>query len=88
MQQPIKDYKFFKADSSFIKAVIWNINTETLAVIFSSGSIWVYYNVPENVYEELASAESTGKYFNTTIRDVYQSEKVNDKLKKTQTADG
>jgi len=76
-----KEYKQHISTSSFIFACIWNIEYKTLAVLFRSGSIWVYYNVPEQVYEELITSESTGNYFNTNIRNVYESEKLNINLK-------
>lgn len=76
-----KEYKQHIPDSSFIFACLWNIEYQTLAVLFKTGSIWVYYNVPEEVYEELITAESTGNYFNSNIRNVYEAEKIDLKLK-------
>lgn len=76
------DYEFFIPNSSFIKYVLWNMYTNILAVVYKSGSIWVYYDFPEEMYKAFSKAESAGKYFNENIRDLYSSEKINDKLQK------
>jgi hypothetical protein len=63
-------------DSSFLKKVIWDRSNETLIVLFSTGSIWGYYNVPFEIYENLLAAESHGKYFNLNIRNIFEAEKL------------
>jgi hypothetical protein len=63
-------------DSSFIQKVIWDKSNETLMVLFSTGSIWAYYNVPFEIYENLLAAESHGKYFNLNIRNIFEAEKL------------
>lgn len=42
----------------------------------SNGSIYVYYKVPAEVYDEFLNAESKGTFFNNNIKDVYQYECV------------
>ena len=42
----------------------------------NDGAIYVYYDVPEEVYNELLSAESIGSYFNDNIKGIYQYECV------------
>ena len=44
-----------------------------LEVEFKGNVIWQYRNVPLNVWLELESAPSKGKYFNTQIRDRFAS---------------
>jgi hypothetical protein len=63
-------------DSSFLKKVIWDRSNETLIVLFSTGSIWGYYNVPFEIYENLLAAESHGRYFNLNIRNMFEAEKL------------
>jgi len=67
-------------ESSFIKNISWDSNTESLLVGFNSGTTWVYYNVPENIYNDLLKASSVGTYFNKVIRDNYPSQRINYKL--------
>jgi hypothetical protein len=59
-------------DSSFIKHVALE-DDNLLIVTFSSNSVWAYYDVPEQIYEELISSTSIGSYFNKNIRNVYSS---------------
>lgn len=69
--KPIFRHQF--KESSFIKECAWNSDTEILAVIFKSSSIWIYEDVPYEIYLDLISAESAGNYFNKNIRSVYSS---------------
>ena len=55
------------------------INSRPLAilrVVFTSGFVYDYYNVPKDVYEALINAESIGKYFHANIKNDYEFEKV------------
>jgi hypothetical protein len=49
---------------------------EILEVEFNHGGIYQYFDVPENVYEELMNADSHGVYFSENIRNVYKYQKV------------
>lgn len=68
-------YSHFYRDSSFINHVSWDSDFQNLAIRFSTGTVWVYYNVPENKYKALIQAKSVGAYFNKNIRDNYPSER-------------
>lgn len=59
--------------SSNISAV--GYENGTLAVKFSSGTVYHYSDVPANVYAELLAAESIGRYFAANIRNKYSSHK-------------
>jgi len=59
-------------DSSNIEAIGYDPNAQELHVQFLSGITYVYYNVPENVYEEIMDAPSKGSYFNRIIKGVYE----------------
>lgn len=63
-------------NSSDLKSVGYDEETQTLEIEFRSGAIYEYYNVPQNIYDGLMSASSYGKYFNQNIRDNYQYSKV------------
>ncbi|XSG82818.1 MAG: KTSC domain-containing protein [Methyloligella sp. ZOD6] len=58
--------------SSVIRTFFYDVEGERLTVIFQSGRRYVYEQVPEIVYRELAGAPSKGAYFNENIRDRYQ----------------
>jgi hypothetical protein len=61
---------YFK-DSSVLKAAAWDERTETLLVVFNSGSVWNYQSVPYDVFHELVKSNSAGKFFNLNIRNSY-----------------
>lgn len=63
-------------DSSFIRHLIWDEDNCNLAVMFTSGSMWIYYNIHSFHYERLLTAPSIGGYFNTHIRNLYNSDKL------------
>lgn len=47
-----------------------------LYIQFNSGGLYVYSNVPEQVYRELLSASSHGRYFHTHIKNSYSYRKI------------
>lgn len=47
-----------------------------LQVEFIVGSIYQYENVPETVYREFLTAPSYGRFFETNIKNKYQSRKI------------
>lgn len=55
--------------SSFIKKVKYDNNN--LYLTFASGDTYVYYNVPQSVYDELVEAQSPGAYFHQKINGEY-----------------
>lgn len=67
-RQPIK--------SSNLKSVGFDSSTDELEVEFHTFSVYVYFNVPESVYNALLSARSKGQYFNDKIRDNYRNKKL------------
>jgi hypothetical protein len=59
--------------SSVIGAVGY---THVLEIKFASGRVYQYYNVPEKIFQEMLSAESKGKYFNTHIRSKFPYQEI------------
>lgn len=59
------------ARSSLIQRAIYDAARQTLAVTFTTGRIYLYFDVPPDVHAEFAAAESQGRYFNLRIRDRY-----------------
>ena len=63
--------------SSSLKSVAYLAADNILEVEFmNGGNIYRYYNVPEQVYNQLMSAESLGSYFYKNIRTGYDYKKV------------
>lgn len=63
-------------DSSNIEAIGYNSDAQELYIQFLSGATYVYYGVPEHVYEEIMDAPSKGSYLNRVIKGVYEYAKL------------
>ncbi len=66
-------------ESSNLKSVGYDPQTQTLEIEFQHGGVYQYLGVPESIYNSLMSAPSLGSYFYHEIRDVYTFRQVNDK---------
>ena len=55
-------------ESSNLASVGYDAKNEILEVEFNHGGVYQYFDVPENVYEELMSASSHGQYFDRNIK--------------------
>jgi KTSC domain len=62
--------------STVVSAIHYYPSTSTLRIIFVSGMIYDYKNVPEKVYKALKSSSSKGAYLNQHIKGLYDFEKV------------
>jgi len=61
----------YSVASSNIASIGYDEGTETLAVEFLNGTVYQYYNVPVNMYEQLMQAASKGRFLNTYIKNAY-----------------
>ncbi len=59
-------------DSSFIDAVAYDDEMETLYVRFKQYGVYEYYNVPESEYRKMLKAPSVGKYFHNFIKPKFE----------------
>jgi len=57
--------------STAIASIDYDEYEEILTVRFTDGSVYTYWNVPQEVYGEFLYASSAGTYFNANIRDNY-----------------
>lgn len=57
--------------SSNLDSVGYDAKEKLLEIKFKWGGTYQYLNVPEEIYQELMSAKSVGKYFNQNIFDKY-----------------
>ena len=67
--------KMIKVESSNVVAIGYKDNK--LYVDFKTGS-YVYYDVPQPVYDEFVKAESKGKYVWSHLRGNYAYERLKD----------
>jgi len=62
--------------SSNITSIGYDETTQTLEVEFLNGTLYQYYNVPPNMYEQLMQAGSKGRFVNTYIKNAYPYSRV------------
>ena len=62
--------------SSVVSAFFYNPLSSTLRVIFTSGVIYDYTNVPVKVFEAMKKATSKGKYLNLYVKGHYEFRKI------------
>jgi hypothetical protein len=62
--------------SSNIESVGYDFESLTLEVEFKGGSVYQYYDVPSDVYENFISADSLGSYLHHSIKNNYSVSKV------------
>lgn len=57
-----------KVQSSNIDFINYNEPSKTLYIKFVSGSIYMYYGIPKNLWDRFKTAPSKGKFFFRNIR--------------------
>jgi hypothetical protein len=57
--------------SSNLASVGYDPAQQTLEIEFQTGSVYQYYDVPQEIYDALMAAESHGQYFTSQIRSNY-----------------
>ena len=62
--------------SSKVAAIGYHSPTQTLEVEFVNGSVYQYYNVPEQLHERIMREPSKGRFLNACIRDSYPHSRV------------
>lgn len=62
--------------SSNIISVGYDEQNETLEVEFSDGSVYQYYNVNKNLYDQFISAPSKGQFLAYQIKNVFPYSRV------------
>jgi hypothetical protein len=59
-------------ESDVIHAIGYADDVSVLEIIFNSGQIYQYRNVPRAVYDELMRSDSKGRYFQDNVRDEFE----------------
>lgn len=67
--------KRIPVDSSNIAAIGYDKEAQVLEIEFHHGAVYQYFDVPDNVYEELMSSPSKGAYFMNEIKEKYNNQK-------------
>lgn len=62
--------------SSLLKAADYHDPSAVLQLVFHSGAVYCYFGVPPQIYYQLLRAESKGSYFNSHIRNRFNSTKL------------
>lgn len=60
--------------SSNIKAIGWF--NKVLFVEFLAGTLYTYFNVPKEVFNDFLFSSSKGKYLNANIKNAFRFQKV------------
>ncbi|MBL8127022.1 MAG: KTSC domain-containing protein [Chloroflexia bacterium] len=58
-------------ESSMLRSAGYDPAREILELEFTSGRIYRYFGVPEDIFADLLSAESKGRYFLDQIDDLF-----------------
>lgn len=66
----------YNVASSNIRSVGYDPQTQTMEVEFMNGTIYQYYGVPENIYDQMMGEQSKGRFLNTYIRNQYPYSRV------------
>ena len=61
-----------RLDSSMISRIAYDDAAEALSVWFRETGRYVYFGVPEAVFDALCSAPSAGRYFNQFVKGRYR----------------
>ena len=63
-------------ESSNLASVGYDAKNQILEIEFNHGGVYQYFDVPQDVYDELMDADSHGKYFAANIRNDYEYSKI------------
>lgn len=62
--------------SSNVESIGYDEDSSTLEIEFKNGATYQYFDVPENVFNELRDADSVGGYLAARIKGSYRFSKV------------
>ena len=62
--------------SSNISSIGYDQGTQTLEVEFTNGSVYQYYNVDQNLFDQLMASGSKGQFLNNYIKNAYPYSRV------------
>lgn len=62
--------------STVIKQFKYDAASKQMQVVFTTGKIYVYKEVPEQLYNDMQKAFSKGEFFNLHIRNHFEFDKL------------
>jgi hypothetical protein len=68
--------KWTPVESSVLQAAAYGEGQALLYLLFRSGEIYRYFDVPRWQYQEFVAAESKGRYFGRNIRGRFRYERL------------
>ena len=68
--------KLIEVESSMIRAVKYDADKQELEVWFTTGGVYCYEEVPQEVYDELLEAGSKGRFMRSAIINAYPYRRV------------
>lgn len=63
-------------DSSNIASIGYDEGTQTLEIEFLNGGVYQYFDVPQQVYNDMMGAGSHGQYLAQNIKGYYRYSKI------------
>jgi hypothetical protein len=66
----------YNVASSNVQSIGYEPQSQTLEVEFLEGTIYQYYGVPQNMYDQLMREPSKGRFLNTYIKNQYPYSRV------------
>ncbi|ANV82946.1 lysine--tRNA ligase [Picosynechococcus sp. PCC 7003] len=69
-------FPLLKSQSKAVKSFDYDAEKKILKVEFQAGGVYLYHDIPEEVFENFKSAPSAGQYFNQFIRDKYGCDRL------------
>jgi hypothetical protein len=64
--------------SSVIRSFTYDEASHRLRIVFQSGKVYDYLQVPQTVYEQMKDSFSKGTFFNEQVKPFYKCEKPDD----------
>ena len=68
--------KRLPVDSSAIRSVGYDAKSQILEIEFTNGSVYDYYDVPHEIYQEFCEADSMGAFVNFRIKPNFQYSEI------------
>jgi len=62
--------------STVIASAVYNAESATLRITFTSGLVYDYKKVPEKIFAEMMAYRSKGKFLNCYIKGKFDFEKI------------
>ena len=66
----------YEVDSSNVDKIIYYTKQNALEIKFHSGGKYKYFDVPQEIVDNLLEADSCGSYYHNHIKGKYQSKKI------------